>query len=441
MCPPDGRNVVWTTRAENRLDAFCYRLDGAGSGLQELLAETSARVAAVFPDARTVIVLDQYVGFRARCGEAVLLVDVRPAPGTRIVKLGSAERLDREHHAWQFVPPRGFNGNGVFMSMVPVAGPAGGTQALVYQDAHSHIGLADTRLLEDAFVDGVRFGAPTAESVADVLGDLFAALGQTLYHRSGCGPLSAAGVELNPEGPGRPYYILEPRLAEWQVNQPGFVRREVNTAFPHTAEGFIDPVDFFAYVGDEVRAGRPAAWLPRVRRGCAHGDLHGRNVLVGVEHNRATRPALFDYEHMSRENLVGWDFVKLETELKIRAYPRVFENLSVRAFADSVRQFEVRLGEQTEAHRRSQRWPAVGGGDPGERLFGLLLALRRLAGEHLGQGRWQEWLHEYYFLLAAYGVHTVRFATPTPHEQAAAFVSAGVAASRYVWPRAARGVP
>ena len=61
--------------------------------------------------------------------------------------------------------------------------------------------------------------------------------------------------------------------------------------------------------------------IPRMLRGCAHGDLHGRNILVGIVRDQAMWPTVFDYEDMGPCNLIGWDFVKLETELKIRAYP------------------------------------------------------------------------------------------------------------------------
>ena len=57
-------------------------------------------------------------------------------------------------------------------------------------------------------------------------------------------------------------------------------------------------------------------------RGCAHGDLHGRNILVGIVRDQAMWPTVFDYEDMGPCNLIGWDFVKLETELKIPGLSR-----------------------------------------------------------------------------------------------------------------------
>ena len=49
-------------------------------------------------------------------------------------------------------------------------------------------------------------------------------------------------------------------------------------------------------------------------RGCAHGDLHGRNVLVAQIRGKVLWPTLYDYEDMGPCNLLGWDFVKLETD-------------------------------------------------------------------------------------------------------------------------------
>jgi hypothetical protein len=203
-------------------------------------------------------------------------------------------------------------------------------------------------------------------------------------------------------------------------------------------EGFTDPADFFRYVIDELAADVPAdRWVPEMLRGPAHGDLHGRNVLVGLEGNAARWPALFDYEHMAAGNLVGWDFVKLETELKVRAYEHVFPNERPPGFIEGVTAFERDLAERTERHRGEGDWPAPGGDTPAERLRSLVLGLRECAGRHLGSDprRPDNWLEEYYFLLAAYGVSTAWFHNQAERERGGAFVSAGVAAARYLWRR------
>ncbi len=91
-------------------------------------------------------------------------------------------------------------------------------------------------------------------------------------------------------------------------------------------------------------------------RRCAHGDLHGRNVLVAVVRNRALWPAVFDYEHMGPCNLLGWDFVKMETELKIRAYPELFAGGELAAFVSEVQKFEIELAARTEESNRRSSW-------------------------------------------------------------------------------------
>ena len=62
-------------------------------------------------------------------------------------------------------------------------------------------------------------------------------------------------------------------------------------------------------------SGPPAGLLvPNMLRGFGHGDLHGRNVLVGLVRGQARWPALFDYENMGPDNLLAWDFVKIRPE-------------------------------------------------------------------------------------------------------------------------------
>jgi hypothetical protein len=186
--------------------------------------------------------------------------------------------------------------------------------------------------------------------------------------------------------------------------------------------------------------GRPAVrdLVPRMLRGCAHGDLHGRNVLVGIVRDRARWPAVFDYERMGPDNLLAWDFVKMETELKERAYPTLFPNESPSPYIRAVQDFEVRLAQQTEACYNGARWPEVEDrAEPASRLRALLLALRQQAALHLGhdRGRPREWLDEYYFALACYGAQVGRFANLNRPELIGAFVSAGVATARYLWNR------
>jgi hypothetical protein len=143
---------------------------------------------------------------------------------------------------------------------------------------------------------------------------------------------------------------------------------------------------------------------------------------------------------MGCDNWLGWDFVKLETELKIRAYLQVFSGRKLLDFASAVCRFETSLGEATEHHRWEGDWPALAAESPELRLRNLLLKLRRLAAKHLGEAhrRATDWLEEYYFLLGCYGVYVGKFTNLQENELAAAFLSAGVAAARYAFSRKQR---
>ena len=60
----------------------------------------------------------------------------------------------------------------------------------------------------------------------------------------------------------------------------------------------------------------------------------------------------------------------------------------------------------TEECHRNRSWPEIGEpGTPEGATPAILLVIRRMAAQHLGvnHGRPNDWLEEYYFLLACYG--------------------------------------
>ena len=171
----------------------------------------------------------------------------------------------------------------------------------------------------------------------------------------------------------------------------------------------IDPVDYLRSVEQCPQ------FCPLLLWGCADGDLHGRNVLVTAVSDEVALPAAFDYADMGLDNLVGWDFVKLETELKVRALPRLHAHVGTwPEYHEAVLRFECHLAAATLAMHDEQEMPRTNLGSHGlQRLAEILLTIRQQARRHLGIQRLRDrqWLEEYYFLLACYGVYASRFDT------------------------------
>jgi hypothetical protein len=441
------------------------------------IEELDPVLASTFKEADHIIVRDQLRGFRQKDDLLILLVEVIQGDDNipYVVKVGDSEQLDRELRGWESCRPFGLRNDLVLLPLrkEEYRNPADDsrTVCLVYGDAQQFIGVDRTVYLEDAFLNSVRYGNPSTQSVGHVFAELLERLGHLLYATSYV------------EDPAADGYILRmPNLVKaidaWRnapLNQS--VRTDTNVLVKHRVSTFFDPVDYFkswilayfdhqvkgsdgppeirkatkplkrkdeeaasnepARPGSRIPAPKPADLVPYMLRGCAHGDLHGRNILVGIVNKRAMWPTVFDYEDMSPCALPCWDFVKLEHELKIRAYCEILPR-SEPKFIKAVRNFELTLDQLTEQHHLDGSWPRVDEfPDPGDRLLSLILELRRMASLHLGKhrGRARQWLEEYYFLLAAYGLTVANYPNLERRELVAAYVSAAVSVARLSWPR------
>jgi hypothetical protein len=477
--------AIWTIQAQRQLRHSLARLlcdhnldnpEGQGNCLQPIqdkMERLDQILARTFPDARHIVVRDHLVGFRRKEETYVLLVEVDGPDrgGPYVVKIGRPQKLSAELHGWNCCRPAGLKHDLVLLPLeegcrLPAEGPAEWI-SLVYGDAQQFIGVERTLALEEALLGAVEYGQPTVGSIGFVLVQLLERLGHLLYATSFVENAGAAG-----------YVFRMPKVVQgmglW--NQDPFhqsVRTDTNVLVNHGVSRFIDPVDYFehwilpffsweerladgttnVHRAEEVFAPpqlppavpappvepqpQPHDLVPYILRGCAHGDLHGRNILVGLVGNQAMWPTVFDYEDMGPGTYVGWDFVKLEMEHKIRAFSRIMPRDDL-PFLESVRDFEIALNEQTEKHHLDGSWPVVQEQDePVDRLRALLLELRRMAALHLGKhrGRAKQWLEEYYFLLAAYGVNSATYRNLDRRELVAAYISAGVATARLSWPR------
>jgi len=440
-------SIVFSMTARRKLRQRLARLLAADlSSLEARVHDIEDKVMQIFRTGRAVIVQDLYTGFRERPEEMVILVELVNSgdeDGVYVVKLGPEEKLAKELEGWRDCRPAGLRHDLVLMTVQERRlSPDGPIAGLVYTDAQQLIGVDETLSLETALLDAALLGVPTPASAADALFQLYERLGLLMYR--------ASYVE-DPTAPGYRFCLdrQDKRLTEnlrlWDAKSgPAFECRAAASTFTDVApfdQQFRDPVSFLRYVecAGSTNPAVAAQLLPRILRGHSHGDLHGRNVLVGRVGERVLWPAVFDYGDMGRDNVIGWDFVKMETEFKIRAYPNVFASTpSVPAFVPEVLAFERELFEKTETCRNSCCWPGVPeSATPRERLAWLLLKLRQLADTHLGvnRNRSRDWLTEYYFLLVVYGLNSVRFHNLTSVEFLGAYLSAGAACARFLYDR------
>jgi hypothetical protein len=472
MATPDSEPVSsaptilpsWAHPAKAQLqEALATAINREGSAATDRVRmDLNGRLNGLFVGARWIIVHHLSVGYRKREDEFILLVEVDGSerPGRHFVKFAAAPRLQAEWDAWDSCRPRGQrNSDLLFTALVPCfVGDC--LLGLLYEDARQILPEVEAAHLDSAFLNAVRHGQPSPTSVADVLTQIYERVGR-LLHRT--------YVLAEPERSS--FVLMVPRLETgwlaWTTphSEPCRFRQDVNTWTTQERGSFRDPIDYLDYalrcvswLGDPpATAGppylrrpdrrdvdpEPGLLVPVMLRGLAHGDLHGRNVLVAIVRQHARWPALFDYENMGQDNLLAWDFVKMETELKVRAYPFLFAaelNDSHRGnrFIRKVQDFEVSLAEQTERCYNGARWPeGRDDGSPEERLRMLLLTVRWQASLHLGadRARSRQWLDEYYFALACYAVQAGRFTNLSREELFGVYVSAGVATARFLWNR------
>jgi hypothetical protein len=403
--------------------------------LADAMKSIESTLKKVFSENSTAVVQDVYVSYRVREGEYILLVELthtKEREGLYVVKISSDERrLRREFNGWSDCRPDGLRHDLVLTTLEAYRDENGKLIALIYADADQIIGVDQTLSLEQAMLDCVRFGVPTPQSIADCLFLLYERLGLLLYRNSYTDDPKAPSVRITAKR-------LDEKLMEnlnllGAETGPAFdLRANANTAADTAGlSDLLVPPHLFAR---QVLA-KPSRLVPRLRRGYAHGDLHGRNVLVGRIGDRVLWPAVFDYGDMGKDNLIGWDFVKLETEFKVRVYPEIFLT-RVLPYAADILRLERDMDIETEACRGVNRWPESPKEDtPIARFRWLVLMIRRHAANHLELycGRSREWLAEYYFLLALYGLNGIRFKNLTEMQRLAGYLSAGVASARYIY--------
>ena len=355
--------VFWTIQAQRHLrhalaEALGRESDGVAIGtgpcsgvLEVTLDHLNELLALTFPGA-SVVVKDQVLGYRRKKDLFILLVEAfgsdEDQTGPFVVKIGAKDRLEKEIEGWNRCRPPGLKHDLVFLNLR--VGPTSNVRrseldeprlrrrpAIPRGDGHRHLRRSRARVRPQ------RIPQDPVDRLRDqraIRADRPLALqpGVRRQPRAPEASPSTCPSSTRPSSAGRPTRRAWPPGAmstHWppaessSSSTPSITCGTSRPTFPGKSPsrtGGCNPGSRASDRGQAIhwscRNPKVTDLIPRMLRGCAHGDLHGRNILVGIVRDQAMWPTVFDYEDMGPRNLIGWDFVKLETELKIRAYRR-----------------------------------------------------------------------------------------------------------------------
>lgn len=464
--------VTWIADARRDLgDGLRRQLD------RELLQAFAERRAS------DIIVKQRFRGFTDLPQKKLIIaVEVQSALGSHasVVKIGDAGEVRGDHDGWQSCAAQ--RGVASRMFIAPLLRELSNDRAaIIYPDVYQYYfnnGRDDEpKELEVIVEQSVLRDTPTAASVERVLTQVFTEAHRCFYRDAQedmTGEVILTGVTKSLRF-GEPDPVLDRwRQLEFLQLRRGAVWLTSGRRKPESLvrPEYVDPVDFIDWA---VRHRH----FPRMLTGPAHGDLHGRNVIVGVVRGEAEWPAVFDFDKMTNHNLVAWDFAKLEMELKCRLFQQLLdtpeEQDELRSLLDiparrplppdiklspdelRVQQRIDRMEVMYAVEKRLHAWtrlissagqaarrgvaflPEFSTDTPMGRAMRIICRIRREAAISLGyerQGREALWSDEYYFALATYGVVAAKWHSANDH-MAWSLLSAGVAAaslSLLPWP-------
>jgi transcriptional regulator with XRE-family HTH domain/tetratricopeptide (TPR) repeat protein len=364
----------------------------------------------------------------------------------RVVGPSSERAATSELDAWRAaVPEPSADGADIMASLdVVQAGSGSSLRSIVYDIPSAALGGLQIVPLEHAIERCCRWGTPSVESIERALTRLFYGLGAALYSH-------AQAVQAGRgDDPGRLLARLRELVSHWQDSPSAAghdaerlrCRREALGFLSRDRDTFLEPSDYihWALGGPDQDPG--TARLPRMLLGFAHGNLHGRNIVVSIDRDEVHSGVVFDYRAIRAENWVAADFAGLETHLKMALLPDLLAGSEL-DFLEVVSGFERALAESTERQHRAGPGDSPDTVRPREwaderlwRLARLVLQIRQQARLHTGvkRGRPREWLEEYYFLLAQSGLEWGLRPWCNRRQLMAAYTSAGVAARRLSLP-------
>lgn len=402
-----------------------------------------------------------------------------------ILKVGSRAKVEPDFTGWQACTRGRMVASRIFAPVRKIELSADRV-AVIYRDAFSLFGPDEhqnqdsrPKLLEEAIAWAVLDDKPDPLSAERALATIFTDLGLWFYHGaapSACGTWKFYAerlriVKTNPSDVEVLHTWKEDELrldmrrhAVWVISS-----RDIPDADPVTKPArYLDPVEYVEWSMQESQGLR----LPETLIGRGHGDLHSRNILVGVRRGEVQYPAVFDYGDMSPHNVLAWDFAKLETELKVRLLPELIRDEEVFRYlikSSRLRHVHPKLDDQNSEEsvpslnaERADRLVAflafeelvddlmksIRDSQQAEqilpcaapptrlhklnRLAAIILRVRREAANWMGfkiPRRQHKWKDELYFALGVYGLMNVRWDYTEP-QQEAALISAGVALAR-----------
>jgi hypothetical protein len=489
-------------RAQNQRGSGRVRwLPAAVAAIQaDLKNQFEAELEQVFDESMVteITVRNVYDSYGKNQAEKVILgIGVRSLDRyeSHIVKLGTRKEAGTDFDGWRGCVGDRYIGSRIFVNLhakdLPGDERIGDRVGVVYEDAQALYGLdPETQqpvFLEKAVEWVVLDDKPDPVSVERVLCQVYGDLYRWFYFAGRSDPAKAkafyekqlekANSRWQAPAAGAPLPTgmkptdIDSAKVEWRMTLRGDATWLLGGLDPPDSVARAVYLDAFDYVRWALKNDQ----FPSTVVGCSHGDLHGRNVLVGVRRGEAEFPIVIDYGEMKPSNVLAWDFVKLEMELKTRLLPQLFLDPEVEAALlnrrgdkpprkdlpeDRVQlladendraararrlamcfEFETLLAEATrridgqlmaESRQPPGGRPVFAANRKLDRALALFLRIRQEAALWLGykHRRHTEWRDEFCFALAVYGLNTAKWGTYEPQQIECALVSAGVAVAR-----------
>ena len=349
--------VYWLAAAEEKV-----RRD-----LKPLLTRELSRIFAA-PDYRRITVHDCLKGYGSdQMQKVILAVEVRSKQFYRmhIVKLGSASEVSADYKGWRRCFTNRYVGGRVFVAVTGQRLPRR-RAAAIYEDAYTFFGLDRKRQnpqdLEKLVLSAVSNAEPDCASIERVLCQIFGDLQRWFYWTAS--PKTKPAIlfyrrrlsrALERWAPAESTAIDDAEECHWRST----LRQDALWLFcgqdrpdSDIPAQYLDPYEFVTWALD-------AGKIPKTLIGRSHGDLNGRNILVGARRGEAELPIVIDYGEMTDANVLAWDFVKLETELKTRVAVGLFEDAAARAALLSRRK-----GKPPQEHYAAVKQILSAGKDP-----------------------------------------------------------------------------